>query len=175
MPFAAFHLFPTIIAPFPAQFCRLDALTIEAARRGVLVAACFLAHTGPQGVMHSLPVPAVAPLAEIPVHTRPLRILMGQHPPFDAPVDDIENGLDHRPHIECAGASPRLGWWDQIFDTIPFGISQVCRVWCGSHPSSVPNWCHLWTTFQTASESAPASAAPRHASSSRTSRRCFPR
>jgi len=64
---------------------------------------------------------------------------MGEQAPFDAPVDDIENGIDHRPHIEFAAASTRLGWRDQIFDKIPFGISKVCRVWFGSHPSSLPN------------------------------------
>src|SRR5215471_14041506 len=152
MPFAAFHLFPTIIAPLPAQFRRLDALTIEAARRRVLMTACFLAHPGPQGVMHPLPVSAVAPLAEIPVHTGPLRVLMREHAPFDAPIDNIKNSIDHRPYIEFAVAPTRFGWRDQLFDTIPFGIREVCGVWIGVHPSSVPNWCHLWTTFQTASQ-----------------------
>jgi hypothetical protein len=76
---------------------------------------------------------------------------MGEHPPFDAPIDNIKERMDHRPHSEFAVASTRLRWWDQIFDKIPFGISKVCRVWCGSHPSRIPNWCHLWTTFQTAS------------------------
>src|SRR5215470_2134611 len=120
MPFAAFHLFPTIIAPLPAQFRRLDALTVEAARRRVLMTACFLAHPGPQGVMHPLPVSTVAPLAEMPVHPGPLRILMREHAPFNAPIDDIKNSIDHCPHIELAVAPTRLGWWDQIFDKIPF-------------------------------------------------------
>src|SRR5262245_43037507 len=149
---AAFYLFPAIVAPLPAQFCGLDALTVEAARGGVLRATRFLAHPGPQGGMQPWPVPAVAPLAEIPVHTGPLRILMRQHTPLDAPGDDIENGMNHRPHIEFAVASTWLGWWDQIFDTIPFGISKVCRVGFGSHPSRIPTWCHLWTTFQTVSK-----------------------
>jgi hypothetical protein len=152
MPFAALHLFPALVAPLPAQFCGLDALTVEAARRGVLVAARCLAHLSAQGVVEPLPVPAVAPWAEIPVHARPFWILMGEHPPFDAPIDNIKERMDHRPHIEFAVASTRLRWWDQIFDKIPFGISKVCRVWFGSHPSRIPNWCHLWTTFQTASQ-----------------------
>jgi hypothetical protein len=139
MPFAALSFFPTIIASFPTQFRGLNALPVEAACGGVLVAALCLAHAEPQGVMSPLPVPAVAPWAAISVYTGPLGILMGKHTPLHAPVDDIENGIDHRPHIACAVASTQLGWWDQIFDTIPCGISKVCRVWFGSQPSSVPN------------------------------------
>jgi hypothetical protein len=116
------------------------------------MASCLLTHLGAQRVVETLPVSAVTPLAKIPVHTGPLGILMREHAPFDAPVNDIKDGIDHRPHIELAVAPARFGWWDQISDKIPFGISKVCRVWCGSHPSSVPNWCHLWATFQTASK-----------------------
>ena len=137
MAFAAFDLFAAIVAALPSQFCGLDALAVQAARGGVLVAARLLAHLGAQGVVEALPVPAVTPLAEIPVHTGPLRILMGEHAPFDAPVDDIKDGIDHRAHIQFAVASTRFGWWDQIFDTIPFGISEVCGVWFGSSSLTV--------------------------------------
>jgi hypothetical protein len=99
-------------------------LTVDTARRRVLVTTRLLAHPGAQGVVETLPVPAVTSLAEIPVHTGPLRILMGEHTPCDAPVDDIKHGIDHRPHIELAVAPTRLGRRDQIFDKIPFGISK---------------------------------------------------
>ena len=137
--FASFDLFPTVVATLPAQFRGFDALAVQTARRGVLVAARCLAHPSPQGVMQPLPVATVAPLAEIPVHTRPFGILMGQHAPFDTPVNDIKEGIDHGAHIEFTVAPTRFGWWDQIFDTIPFGISKVCGVWIGVHPQSVPN------------------------------------
>jgi hypothetical protein len=64
---------------------------------------------------------------------------MGEHAPFDAPVDEIKNGLDYRSHIECAVATTRLRGWEQIFDKIPFGISEVRGVWIGVHPQSVLN------------------------------------
>ena len=64
---------------------------------------------------------------------------MGQHALFDAPVDDIKNGIDHRAHIQRAAASTRLRGWNQMFDTIPFGINEVCRVWMSVHPQSVLN------------------------------------
>jgi hypothetical protein len=42
---------------------------------------------------------------------------MGEHAPFDAPVDDIEDGIDHHPPIELAVAPTWLGWRDQIFES----------------------------------------------------------
>jgi hypothetical protein len=35
--------------------------------------------------------------------------------------------------------STRFGWRNQMFDTIPFGISEVGGVWIGVHPQSVLN------------------------------------
>jgi hypothetical protein len=64
---------------------------------------------------------------------------VGQHPPLDAPLDDREDGMDHRPHIEVAVAPTRLGWRDQIVDQIPCSLSEVCRVCLCIPPSSVPN------------------------------------
>jgi hypothetical protein len=39
MAFASFDVFPFIVAVLPSQFCGLDALTVDAARRRVLVTA----------------------------------------------------------------------------------------------------------------------------------------
>src|SRR5215208_7201376 len=114
MPFASFDFFATVEATRSPQFRCLHALTIDAARRRVLVTPRLLAYLGAQGIGETLPVSAIAPLAEIPVHTGPLRILMGEHAPFDAPINDIEDGIDHRPHIELAVAPTRFGWRDQI-------------------------------------------------------------
>ena len=139
MPFAAFHLFTAIVAALPSELRGLDALAVETASCWVLVAPSLLAHLGAQRIMEALPVSTVAPLAEIPVHTRPLGILMGEHPPFNAPIDDIKERIDHRAHIQLAVASTGLGWGDQIFEKIPFGISEVCRVWMGIHPYRIPN------------------------------------
>src|SRR5437870_7478400 len=100
MAFAPFNVFAFVVAALPSQLRGLDALTVDAARRRVLVTARLLAHPGAQGVVETLPVPAVTPLAEIPVHTGPLRILMGEQAPFDAPIDDIEDDMDNRPHLK---------------------------------------------------------------------------
>jgi len=152
MAFAAFDVFAFVVAALSSQFRRLDTLAVETTSRGMFVAPRLLAPLGAEGIVEALPGLAVAPLAEIPVHTGPLWILMGEHPPFDAPVNDIKNGIDHRPHIQRAVAPTWLGWRDQRLDKLPFGISEVCGVWSGIHPQSLPNGCHLWMTFQTASE-----------------------
>ena len=72
-----------------------------------------------------------------PVHTGPLWLFMREPALFDASVDDIKHGIDHRSHSQLAVAPTRLGWWDQIFDKIPFGISEVCPVLKG------PTWHRL--------------------------------
>jgi hypothetical protein len=134
---APLDVFAFIVAALSAQCCRLDPLAVETARCGMFVAPRLLAHLGAQGVVEALPVPAGAPWTDIPVHTGPFGLCMGEHPPCDAPVNDIQQGIEHRPHIELAGAPTRLGWWDHLFDTIPFGISEVCGVWMSVHPQSV--------------------------------------
>jgi hypothetical protein len=64
---------------------------------------------------------------------------MRAHAPCDAPIDDRNNSMDHRPHIELVMAPTRLGWRDQSFDTIPCGLREGCGVWIGVHPQNVLN------------------------------------
>ena len=137
MPVPAFALFAALIAALPAQCRGLDALAVPTACGGLCVAARFLAPAGAQGIRQPLPVSAVAPWAEIPVDTGPLRILIGEHPPCEAPIANIKESLDHCPPIELAVAPTRLGRRDHIVDKIPCGISEVCGVWIGVHPQSV--------------------------------------
>ncbi len=99
-----FDIFAFVVAAFASQLGGRDALAVEAAGRGMFVAPSLLVHLGPQGVVEALPVPAIAPWVEIPVHTGPLRILMGEHPRFDAPVDDILERIDDR-RIWVAGSN----------------------------------------------------------------------
>jgi hypothetical protein len=136
---AACALFSPGVAPRPTQCRRLDALAVEAASRGVFVAPRWLASLGAPGVVEALPGPGIPPLAARPGHTGPLRLLLGEHAPLDAPIDDRKQGMDHRPHLQLAVAPTRLGWWDQRLDKIPVGISAVCGVWIGVHPQSVLN------------------------------------
>ncbi len=53
---------------------------------------------------------------------------MGQHPPLDAPIDNIKNRVDDGSHIECTFTAARFSRWNQIFEKIPFGIGEVGRI-----------------------------------------------
>ena len=66
MTLTAVHVFACIVATLATQFGGLDALAIETAGRGGLVATGRLAHPGAPGIVKALPVTTVAPLAEIP-------------------------------------------------------------------------------------------------------------
>jgi hypothetical protein len=103
------------------------------------MATGVLAHLRSQGSMETVPLPTVTPLAEIPVPAVPIGILMRQHPPLNAAIYDIKDGIDYGPHVQGAVASARFWWRYQIFDKMPFGISEVCWVWIGVHPSSFLN------------------------------------
>src|SRR5215467_8123559 len=89
LPCAPFAVFAFVVAAFASQRGGLDALAVETTRRRVLVAVRQQADLGAQGGVEALPGPAVAPWTDIPVYTGPCGILMGPHPPLDAPVDDI--------------------------------------------------------------------------------------
>jgi hypothetical protein len=123
VPLAAFHFFACVVAPLASQFGGLDTLAIQCPSGVMLVMSLLLAHPGAQRVVQALPVSTIALLAAIPVHTGPLRILMGQHPPFDATVDDIKDGMDYGTHIEFA--TPATGFW--------WGINSLIH----SHSASV--------------------------------------
>ena len=112
VPLTALDVVACIIAALASEGSGLDALAIPTASCGVCMVACLLTHLGAQGLVEALPVAPGAPLAEIPVHTGPLWIFMGQHPPCDAHVDDIKERMDSRPHLQLAVAPTRLGWWE---------------------------------------------------------------
>src|SRR5262249_2413992 len=131
--------FPCVVTAFPSQVRGLDTVTVETASRGMCVAPSRLAHLGAPGGVAALPVAAGTPWAEVPRDTGPLGILLGKHPPCDAPVHTRKNGIAHRPHSQLAVAPTRLGWWDHILDKIPCGIRKVCGVWMDVHPQSVLN------------------------------------
>src|SRR5215470_13539505 len=133
-PFAVLAL---VVAAFASEVRGLAALAVATARRRGLVTPRLLAYLGAPGLVETLPSPAVAPLTAIPGHTGPLRILMGEQAPLDAPIDDIKHGMDPLAQSEFAGAPPRLGGWEHILDKIPCGSSEVCGGWIGVHPQSV--------------------------------------
>lgn len=65
-----------------------------------------------QGAMYPLPVITIMPLAEVLNRHSAFGVLMGKHPPFDAPIDDIEDSIDHCAHHIEFTTSTGFRWWD---------------------------------------------------------------
>jgi predicted dehydrogenase len=75
--------------------------------------------------MNALPR-AVEPKAAIVVmHRTPGRELMRQHPPRTTGAIEVQDAVDHLPHVDFAVTTARLGRRDQRFDDRPLSIGQV--------------------------------------------------
>ncbi len=122
---ASLDIFAFIVAVFSPKCGGCDAWAVEAAGRGMFRAPGLLTHVGAPGVVETRPVSTGVPLTKIPLYDRIFSIIMRQHPPLDAPVDDRKESIDYRPHLQLAGAPARFGRWDQHFEKIPCGLSQV--------------------------------------------------
>src|SRR6476659_447567 len=78
----------------------------------------------------------------------PLGEVARQHAPLDSPFRHIKDGIEHRSHTQGARSSTAFGGGDQIFDPLPFLVSQVAWIDFFVHLPIVPT-CE---TFQTGSE-----------------------
>src|SRR6185295_13942780 len=58
----------------------------------------------------------------------PLGAIDRQHAPLDAPFRHIKDGIEHRSHTQGARSSTAFGGGDQIFDPLPFLVSQVAWI-----------------------------------------------
>ena len=79
--------------------------------------------------MHHRPGPVLAPSPTVVVHDPPRGQIMREHAPgtprpqeIEDPIQDLALGIRLR-------TSPRFRLWHQMFDQIPFVISEVGRVW----------------------------------------------
>ena len=69
---------------------------------GVFVTPPLLPHRRPQGVVDLLQRPVIAPDTEVVIDTLPFWIVFRQHPPLDAPHNNIHDGIDDLTHIQAA-------------------------------------------------------------------------
>jgi hypothetical protein len=99
--------------------------------------------TGAYGVRPPLPVPPVAPVAEIPGDTRPRRRRMGEPAPWAAPVDHSTAGMDDRAPSQRARVSTRLGGGSTSLSrahatsvrSVGYGAGFLPTVYCADAPS----------------------------------------
>src|SRR5262249_13671404 len=68
----------------------------------------------------------------------PLGEVARQHAPLDSPFRHIKDGIEHRSHTQGARSSTAFGGGDQIFDPLPFLVSQVAWIDFFVHLPIVP-------------------------------------
>ena len=125
MPLASLHFLTRIIATHPGQLRRFDALTIEDASGGMLMATCTLAYLGPQRLVTPTPRAIIAKRAKVAIDALPGRILSWQHPPVTPRDGQIQDRIDHRAHVQRAWVTSRFCRRDQVFDPIPLKVGQI--------------------------------------------------
>lgn len=123
--FAALDLLGGIIAALTWHEARLHTLAVQAAGRGLLVAAGILAHLCPHGVVDALPGLVATPLAKVVISTLPFRAFSWQHPPGNAPYHDILDGIGHQAHLQLAWTTARLCWRHQFRDNMPLAVGHI--------------------------------------------------
>ncbi len=70
----------------------------------------------------------VAAHSKVVVDTLSLRILFGQHSPLDAAYYDVQDAVDHFPHIQAAGSSAKFRRWNKFLDNVPLTVGHVAWV-----------------------------------------------
>jgi hypothetical protein len=138
MPFAPRDLFARILAAQTWSGTRLQALSVQAASRGVLMASGLATDLGAQPIVDALPSPIIAPHPKVRVEALPLGIVLGQHPPLTARNDNLEHRIDQLTHVQTAWSASGLCCRDMIFDTIPVAVGQIGGVCLCAHTPNVP-------------------------------------
>ena len=83
-------------------------------------------------------VPSViAEGSEVVVDAGVVAEVFGQHPPGTAGATEVEDGVDHLPHVEAAGSAAGDGLGDQRGDERPLLIGQVRGVRRPCHVLSI--------------------------------------
>src|SRR6185436_9544752 len=88
--------------------------------------------------MHADPHTGAFPSSYLMIDALPLGEIDRQHAPLDAPFRHIKDGIEHRSHTQGARSSTAFGGGDQIFDPLPFLVSQVAWIDCFVHLPIVP-------------------------------------
>ena len=86
--------------------------------------------------MKLLPHAVATPLAVVMVHRRPRRKVARQHPPRTPRPTQIENTVDHRPHVgrlRSPASLARLGPRNQWGNQVPLLIREIAGVCVPGH------------------------------------------
>src|SRR6266550_3249143 len=102
MPFSAARLLVDIHAPRLTAFGRLHALTVDAGRAGLRLAASLLTGLFDQQPIDELPFPTARPAPKIAVNGLPWGKILRQHAPLAASAISVHDGVDDQPHVPLA-------------------------------------------------------------------------
>src|SRR4029434_1102295 len=80
------------------------------------------------------------PSSQVMIDALPLGEVARPHAPLDSPLRHIKDGIEHRSHTQGARASTAFGGGDQIFDPLPFFVSQVAWIDFFVHLPIVPTY-----------------------------------
>ena len=120
-----------IVAPLVAALGALDALAVEAARRGLAAAAGHQTHVLPQMLMHLGPQPRVLPAPEVVIDRRPRRKMLGQVAPLAPGLDEVEDRVEQLAVGVLAWPARPAGLGEAVVDELPLGVGQITGV---AHP-----------------------------------------
>ena len=87
--------------------------------------------------MNLLPSAIAAEAAVVVIHCRPWRKVVRQHPPGAAGSHQIQNAIDHLPHVCCSWPPAGFSWWQQKFEQLPLFVCQITGVYLGIHTSVI--------------------------------------
>jgi hypothetical protein len=127
MPFSAVGLLVRVHPARLTAFGSLHALTIDAGRAGLRVAAGLLARLPHQRGIDRFPHTTAGPTPEKAVDRLPRWQILRQHAPLTAGPGDIHDGVDNEPHFPFAWSAALTGR-KVLFKLLPFGILEIGRV-----------------------------------------------
>ena len=135
-------LVPVTASRFGAcSFGRLDALAVEATGSRMLVASHGTPRSCAQAVVDAPPRAITAPAPKVAIDALPLGKVMWHHPPLDAALDDVGDGVEDLAQVESWAARAR-GRRQPVFDKMPLAVGQVSGIALVRHTQSLPANLH---------------------------------
>lgn len=144
----AFHLFACVIPSLASDFSRFHALAIQAGGTRLRVTPFRHAQLRSQGIVDGLPQPNSSPSMIVVRNDAIGWEVMGQISPSATVSIEIEDGVEDFPPRIFDVATLPFGTWEKGLKTLPFHVTQVCRVsFSGCHIGSFTNSMSFSSAF----------------------------
>ncbi|KAJ3064587.1 hypothetical protein HK102_008167 [Quaeritorhiza haematococci] len=137
VPLAAGRPLARVVAPH-APLGRADRLAVDDRRRRALLAAVGVPQAGPQDLHDPVPGPVEPPAAVVVVDRAPGGQVVGEHPPGDAPPDDVQHAVQDLAQVDRTRAAAGLGLRQQRPHQLPLLVGQVGGIVLAVHDRPEP-------------------------------------